>query len=664
MNKVERIKELVKLLNNASSAYYNTGNTIMSDEEFDALLDELKVLEVETGLILSNSPVHNVGSKILSKQDKIVHDIPMLSLDKCHTVEELIEWAGDDDCYLSLKLDGLSTRLIYESGVLIEASTRGDGVEGSDILEHVKCYSNVPTTIPYNERLIIDGESLLLYSDFERINNELSPEGRYKNARNLASGTLTNLDTNVTKYRNMKFIAWRIIEGLDEAEDSNFFKLKGAEKLGFEVVSMWTYTNNANDNELLSDMLHNLRKQANDNGIPIDGAVMAKDSVLLSDRLGRTDKFFRHSIAYKFEDDKYETELEDIEWTVGRTGIITPTAIFKTVKIDGTDVSRASMHNLSVMKQLSDGNAYYKGMKLVIYKANQIIPQVKEAIYVFEDEINSDVLSLPKVCPICGGEIVFKNTGNSDVPMCTNPDCAAKKVAQFTHFVSRKCMNIDGMSEATLEKFISLGYINDFKSIYHLSDHYDQLIKLDGFGVKSIEKLLQAIEKSRDVKLENFIAALGIPNIGLSAAKTISKYHNGDYEEFINSYFYWHIDWTNLDDFGQVMADNINTYLHDNLEMINELAAEMRFVKRECKEVVDNPFSGKTLCVTGKLTHFNRDSINEKIASLGAKAAGSVSKKTDYLITNEQSGSSKYKKAVELNILIITEDEFLNMIGE
>ena len=245
----------------------------------------------------------------------------------------------------------------------------------------------------------------------------------------------------------MKFIAWRVIEGLDEVADSNFFKLKDAEKLGFEIVFMWTYTNKANDNELLSDMVHGLRKQANDRGIPIDGAVMAKDSISLSDKLGRTDKFFRHSIAYKFEDDKYETELEDIEWTVGRTGIITPTAIFKTVKIDGTDVSRASMHNLSVMKQLSGGNVYYKGMKLVIYKANQIIPQVKEAVYVFEDEINSEVLPLPKVCPVCGGEVVVKSTGNSDVPMCTNSNCAAKKVAQFTHFVSRKCMNIDGLSD-------------------------------------------------------------------------------------------------------------------------------------------------------------------------------------------------------------------------
>lgn len=663
MQKIKRIKELVELLNKASDAYYNSGYTTMSDDEFDIALEELKVLEIETGLILSNSPTRNVGAKILSKQNKVVHEIPMLSLDKIHTVEELAKWAGDDDCYLSLKLDGLSTRLVYENGILVEASTRGDGVEGSDILEHVKCYDNVPTTISHNKRLVIDGESLLLYADFERINSELLPENQYKNARNLASGTLTNLDTSVTKYRNMKFIAWRVIEGLNEVTDSNFFKLKDAEKLGFEVVPMWTYTNKSNDNELLSDMLHNLRKQANDKGIPIDGAVMAKDSIELSNKLGRTEKFFRHSISYKFEDDKYETKLEDIEWTVGRTGIITPTAIFQTVKIDGTDVSRASMHNLSVMKQLSGGNVYYKGMKLVIYKANQIIPQVKEAAYVFEDEINSEVLSLPKVCPVCGGEVVVKNTGNSDVPMCINSNCAAKKIAKFTHFVNRKCMNIENLSEATLEKLISLGYINDFKDIYHLSDYKNELIQLDGFGTKSVEKLLLAIEKSRNVKLENFIAALGVDGIGTSAAKTISNAFDGDLYAVFDAYNQG-FDWTQLNDFGAVMASNINNYFHDNIGDVYNLAVEMYFVKRECKEVVDNPFNGKTLCVTGKLNYFTRDSINEKIISLGAKAASSVSKKTDYLITNEQSGSSKYKKAVEFGVSIITEDEFLKIIGE
>ncbi len=658
MNKVEQIKELVKLLNKASDAYYNSGHTIMSDAEFDAALEELKALETETGFVLSNSPTHNVGAKVLSKQDKITHEVPMLSLDKCHTIEELIKWAGDDDCYLGLKLDGLSTRLTYENGLLVGAVTRGDGIEGSDILEHVKCYSNVPTTIPYKNKLVIDGESIILYNDFERINSELPTDKQYHNARNLASGTLVNLNTDVTKYRNMHFIAWRVIEGIEDVQESNFFKLKYAELLGFQIVFMFTYTNNSSDKENLPNILSHLRKYANDNGIPIDGVIMAKDSIKLSNSLGRTEKFFRHSIAYKFEDEQYETELEDIEWTVGRTGTITPTAIFKTIKIDGTDVSRASMHNLSVMGQLSGGYPYYKGMKLTIYKANQIIPQVKEAIYVFEDEVNSQVFKTPGACPACGGIVQL----SKDILTCIMPDCPAKKLAQFTHFVSRKCANIDGLSEATLEKFISLGYIKDLKSIYHLSDYKNELISLDGFGKKSVENLLLSIEKSRDIRLENFIAALGIPDVGTGTAKVIAAYFNHDANKMFST---WHMTiWNDLDGIGTVTGHKIRDYLRDHHDEIYNLSLEMRFVKSESKEVVDNPFNGKIVCVTGKLTRFTRDSINTKLAELGAKAAGSVSKKTDYLITNEQSSSSKYKKAVELNIPIITEDEFLKMIGE
>lgn len=658
MNKIERIKGFVKLLNQASDSYYNSGYTMMSDEEFDAALEELKALEQETGLVLSNSPTHHVGAKVLSKQNKITHTIPMLSLDKCHTIEELIEWAGNDNCYLGLKLDGLSTRLTYENGVLVGAATRGDGVEGSDILEHVKCYANVPLTIEYKNKLVIDGESIILYDDFERINNELPIDKQYKNARNLASGTLGNLNTDVTKSRNMHFVAWRVIEGIEDVQESNFYKLKYAELLGFQIVFMFTYTNHSSDKENLPNILSHLRKYANEHGIPIDGVIMAKDSIKLSNSLGRTEKFFRHSIAYKFEDEQYETELEDIEWTVGRTGIITPTAIFKTVKIDGTDVSRASMHNLDIMKQLSDGYPYYKGMKLIIYKANQIIPQVKKAEYVFENELNSQVFKTPGTCPICGGIVEI----SKGVLKCIMPDCPAKKLAKFTHFVSRKCANIDGLSEATLEKFISLGYIKDLQSIYHLSDYKNELILLDGFGVKSIKNLLISIEKSRDIKLENFIAALGIPDVGVSTAKVIAAYFNYDANKMFAT---WHQTvWSDLDGIGALTGHKIEDYIRDNHDEIYNLALEMRFVKHECIEVVDNPFDGKTVCVTGKLNRFTRDSINAKISELGAKAAGSVSKNTDYLITNEQSGSSKYKKAVELNIPIITEDEFLTMIGE
>lgn len=655
MEKIERIKELTEVLNRASGAYYNSGNTIMNDAEFDMLLDELKELEKSSGIILSNSPTHKVGADIKEKLNKKNHDtdIPMLSLDKCHSVQELIDFAGNDNCYLSVKCDGLSTRLIYKNGTLVSAATRGDGQIGQDVLFHVKEYTNVPITIPYAENLIIDGESVIFENDFLSINEKLPEDERFANCRNLAAGTLSNLDAHVTRSRNMRFIAWRVIEGFDG--DSNFFKLKKAEKNGFTIVPMWTYTNNSDDMKVLPDMLTNLKEQARNIGLPLDGAVMAKDSISLSRSLGRTDKFFRHSIAYKYEDEAYETKLIDVEWTMGRTGQLTPTAIFEPVWIDGSEVSRASIHNVSIMKNLK----LTKGCTVSVFKANCIIPQIRGV-----KQDGSEEILVPSVCPVCGGSTTIRTDNASEVLVCTNPNCSAKTLAKFTHFVSRNCMNIDGLSEASLDKLISLGYINDFQDIYHLSDHYDQLIKLDGFGAKSVKKLLLAIEKSRDVKLENFIAALGIPNIGLSTAKTISEHFNGDYDEMIDANFYWHFDWTTLDDFGQVMADSIVTYLHDNFEMIHELAAEMRFVKRENKKVVENPFNGKTICVTGKLNHFTRDSINAKISELGAKAASSVSSKTDYLITNEASGSSKYKKAVELNIPIITEDEFLNMIGD
>ena len=657
MNKIDRIQELVKILNEASDAYYNSGNTIMNDAVFDILMKELKTLEFESGIILSNSPTRNVGTEVKDKINKTTHDNknPMLSLDKCHFVQELIDFADDDNCYLSVKCDGLSTRLIYKNHKLVGAATRGDGQIGTDVLFHAKRYVNIPLEIPYDDDLVIDGESVILENDFLAINERLSESERFANCRNLAAGTLSNLDANITKSRNMRFIAWRVIEGFQG--DSNFFKLKEAEQNGFTIVPMWTYSNEA-DAEALPDMLNNLKEQASKMGLPLDGAVMAKDSIALSNSMGRTDKFFRHSIAYKYEDEVYETKLIDVEWTLGRTGQLTPTAVFEPVWIEGSEVSRASVHNISIMQNLK----LTKGCTVGAFKANCIIPQIS---YARQD--GNEEISIPTICPVCGGATSIQKENASEVLVCINPNCSGKLLGKLNHFVSRKCMNIDGLSEATLEKFISLGYISNFKDIYHVSDYYDQLIKLEGFGAKSIQKLLQAIEKSRDVKLENFIAALGIPNIGLSAAKTISQWCNGDYERFAglqSSSYMGHFSWTLLDDFGKVMAKSMYDYLESNFFEMDNLAQEMHFVKQECKEVVDNPFSGKTLCVTGKLNHFSRDSINAKIADLGAKAASSVSKKTDYLITNEQSGSSKYKKAVELNIPIITENEFLNMIGE
>lgn len=653
MSKIKKIKELVKLLNQASDVYYNSGNIFMSDEEFDAALEELKVLETETGLILSNSPTQNVGAKVLSKQDKIIHKIPMLSLDKLHTVEELAKWAGEDDCYLSLKLDGLSTRLVFENGTLVEASTRGDGETGSDVLEHIKYYDNVPTTIAYRNRLVIDGESLILYDDFERINSELPEDKQFANARNLASGTLSNLDTGVTKARHMKFIAWRIIEGFDNIPDSNFFKLKEAEKLGFEVVAMWTYVNKV-DRENLSEILHNLRKQANDQGVPIDGVVMAKDSVSLSQQMGRTSKFFRHSISYKFEDDVYETKLINIEFTMGKTGRLTPTAVFQPIIIDGTTVERASLTNLSIMKKLGLTN----NCTVYVKKANCIIPQITNCL----QDGDSDIIP-PKYCPICGSETKIVKENESEVLVCINPDCSGKLLGRLKFFVSKPAINIEGLSEQTLYWLIVQGWVHNFKDLYHLQQYRDRWINFSCYGEKSVDNLLNAIEKSRSITLDRFICALSIDGVGKSASRTISDAFNGDFVEFISA-FNNGFNWTTLTDIGDITAQNINNYLAKNEAEIRELAKEFNFILPTKVDVKDNPFSGKILCVTGKLEHFSRDSINAKIADLGAKAASSVSKKTDYLITNEASGSSKYKKAIKLMVPIITEDEFLRMCGD
>lgn len=657
MDRIDRIRELVEQLNEASDAYYNSGYTLMSDKEFDDLFDKLKVLEEKAEFVLSNSPTRNVGAKVLPQLSKVSHEIPMLSLDKCHTTEELINFAGNDKCYLSVKYDGLSTRLIFENGQLISAATRGNGVEGTDITEHVKYYENIPMTIPYKERFVIDGESIILNQDFQAINNKLPENQQFKNSRNLASGTLNNLDMNIVKERHMKFFAWRVIEGFDDI-DSNYSKLCGAYTLGFEVGLITTHC--AESKEDVEMTLDWLKHDAERRGVQIDGIVMAKDSAKLSNQMGRTEKFFRHSIAYKFKDETYKTELLDIEWTVGRTGVVTPTAVFKPVEIDGTLVERASLSNISVMEETL--GSPFKGEEIFVSKRNMIIPKIESARKVLFPPIEV-ALGIPLKCPVCGTQTTIQNTDNSEILVCTNPDCAAKKLAQFTHFVSRNCMNIDGLSERTLEVFISKGYIKIFRDIYDLHKYRDELIHLDGFGPKSIDKLLASIEKSRNVKLENFIAALGIDGIGLSAAKTISKYCNGSFDKF-RDLFDDSFDWTELEDFGEITARNLDHYYDWHHAELYWTASEMNFIIPEKVEVKENPFTGRSLCITGKLHHFTRNSINDKIASLGAKAASSVSTKTDYLITNEQSGSSKYKKAVELNIPIITEDEFLEMIGE
>lgn len=655
MDKIKRINELISLLNSASDAYYNTGNTIIPDEKFDSLMEELKALEQETNLIMSNSPTQKVGAEVKSDLEKVKHTRPMLSLDKCHSEQELIDFAGDDDCYLSIKCDGLTTRLIYENGELISAETRGDGEIGQQVLFHVKQYVNVPKHIPVDDRYVIDGESVIFYADFESINNKMKEDEKFANPRNLASGTLSNLDANITKQRNMRFVAWRVIEG-DDA-DEHFWRLKNAEKLGFIVAPMWTYTNNSKDKALLTNMLHDLRKQANAIGLPMDGIVMAKNSHVKAESMGRTNKFFRHSIAYKFDDEVYKTKLRYIDWTLGRSGTLTPTAVFEPIEIDGSVVERASVHNISILLKLD----LRVGDTIEVYKANQIIPQVKRNISTdnrMEPVEAPDDIIIPSSCPICGGATEIKQENESQVLICTNPNCAGKQLARFTHFVSKKCMNVDGLSEKTLETLISLGLLHNYKDIYHLSEHQDALVMVDGFGQKSIDNMLKSIEYSRHVKLENFIAALGIDGVGTAAAKTISKYFNGDIYAMFDAYNQG-FDWTLLDDFGSTTANNINQFFEHNITMAYSLAKEMNFIMEQ--KSTDSSLKDLKFCITGSFSR-PRDELKQLLEARGAKFVSSVSKNLDVLFAGDKAGS-KLVKAQQLGIKVADEQKLMELLG-
>ena len=646
MNKIDRAKELVELLNRASDAYYNTGNTIMEDHEFDALMEELKELEQETGFVMSNSPTQKVGAEVKSELEKVKHERPMLSLDKCHSVQELVDFAGDDDCYLSVKCDGLTTRLIYENGKLVGAETRGDGEVGQDVLFHVKEYINVPTHIPVVKRYVIDGESVIFYSDFEVINNNLPEDERFANPRNLASGTLSNLDANITRQRNMRFFAWRVIEGDDD--DSHFWRLKNAEKLGFTIAPMWTYTNKSDDPNYLEDMLHNLRKQANDMGLPMDGIVMAKNSHVKAESMGRTAKFFRHSIAYKFEDEEYETKLSGIEFTMGKTGSLTPTATFRPVGIDGTTVERASLANLSIIKKLGLTN----NCTVFVRKANCIIPQITRALQDGDGE-----LEIPSTCPICHGKTAIIKENESEVLVCTDPECSGKLLGKLKFFVSKPAANIDGLSEATLDFLIDRGWVKNFKDIYHLDTHKNEWQKYDGFGKKSVEKILNAIEKSRNIDLAHFICSLSIPNIGLSSAKTISNYFEGNYERFIKA---WRdcFDFSELDDFGVIMSESLDNYLCEHINEVQALAEEIYFVLPEKSN--DSSLSGLKFCITGSFPQ-PRDELKKRLEAKGAKFVSSVSKNLDVLFCGDKAGS-KLTKAQQLGVRVAGEDELMKML--
>lgn len=653
MDKIKRIKGLIEELNKASYAYYNTV-PIMPDYEWDKLYEELKTLEIETGVIYPNSPTQNVGYVVLDEIEKVVHNHPMLSLDKCHSEEELIKFAGEKDCILSVKCDGLTTSLHYIDGKLVGAESRGNGIEGGNVLENVKTIKNIPHEIPYKEELVIDGETIIDWKTFNEINENL-PEGqdKYKHPRNLVSGSLNVLDTKVAASRNMRFIAWRVIKGLNNK--SVFFALKEAEKLGFEVVPMWTYTNKSSDRENLSAMLSDLQDKADELNIPYDGAVMAYNDIEYGLSLGRTEKFFRHSISYKYEDELYETILTDIEWNTSKTGLVNPVAIFKEVILDGACTTRATLHNISYIENLQLGI----GDTIRIYKANKIIPKVHDNL------TRSNTWVLPDKCPNCGGNVEVHSENGSKTLHCNNPNCPAKLLGKLSHFSSKNTANIDGLSEQTLQKLIDLGWLTSFKDIYHLSDHKTEMMNLEGFGRKSVEKLLDAIEKSRNITLDRFLYSLSIEQIGRSASKDIAKYCHNSIDEFTFIMQNTSLEFAAIDGIGVVATTSLDDWWNDNSNMFYELMEEFTFEKVEEKSGSAD-LTGKNFVITGSLNHYkNRDELVEVINSCGGKVSGSVSAKTDYLINNDkESKSSKNVKAKQLGISILSENDFLKMIGE
>lgn len=638
MNKIDKIKELTELLNKASDSYYNTGDTIMEDREYDSLLEELRSLEQETGFVMMASPTHKVGYEVKSELQKVTHNHPMLSLAKTKDWNEFIRYFGNKDVIGMEKMDGLTCSLRYIDGELVSAETRGNGEVGEDILHNIKTVKTVPQKIPYKDELIVDGEIICTYQDFEPFSTE------YKNPRNFASGSIRLLDSNECAKRPLTFVVWNIIKGFDD--ENNFLrKLVLVDGLGFTVVP-WTSSFDWDAKEFLINKAKKL-------GYPIDGLVGRFGDIKYGESLGSTSHHSNAAYAFKFGDETYETVLRGVEWNTTRTGVIAPVAVFDEVDLDGALTTRATLHNLSIIEQLELGI----GDTITVYRSNMVIPKIDDNL------TRSNTLKIPTVCPCCDHPTEVKYTDNSKVLMCTNPDCPAKKLARFTHFVSRKCMNIDGLSSATLELLISNNLIRNFRDIYHLKEHVSKLCTIDGMGKKSVENLLNNIEKSRSVKLENFIAALGIPNIGLSAAKAISKKFNGSHYDFVLALANDNYDFSQIDDFGEITNKSLHDWWHSKDPMVELLPMEVNFIVENDTGSSSN-LDGKSFCITGSLTHYaNRDALVKAIEDNGGKYVSSVSKKIDYLINNDKTSiSGKNKKAINLSIPIISEEDFLNMI--
>lgn len=650
MNKLERIKQLIKELNNASYAYYNQ-IPIMPDYEWDKMYDELINLEKETGIVLSNSPTHNVGYSVADELKEVEHNHPMLSLDKTKSIDELIEFIGDKDCFLSVKADGLTTSLHYINGKLIGAETRGDGVRGTECLQNVLTMKNVPKEIPYKDELIIDGETIIGWDTFREINDKLPEDKKYKHPRNLVSGSLQLLDSKEAANRNMRFVAWRVIKGFEhKAPSEDLFKAKN---IGFEIIPILK-SPRINQKEELAILLNQIRESANSHNIPYDGAVMAVDDYKIADSMGRTDKFFRHSMAYKYEDELFETVLTYIEWNTSKTGLINPVAIFEPVDLNGAITTRATLHNITYIKDMMLGI----GDRIRVYRSNMVIPKIHDSID------KSGNFSIPDKCPICGQPTRIVKENDSEVLMCENPNCKGKLLNKLVHAASRNALDIENFSESTIEKFINLGWLNSIKDIYHLSVHENDMKTLEGFGKKSVEKLLNSIEESRKTSLERFLYSLSVPLLGKSASKMIAEAVDYDLGKFMNIMtIYGAKYFGSIQGIGNVLISSMDNYFEKQCDKIWQLSKEFVFETKGNYKTNDL-LNGKTFVITGSLNHYsNRNELKEVIESNGGKVSGSISSKTSYLINNDiDSTSSKNKKAKSLGIPIINEEDFANML--
>lgn len=648
MDKKKRIKELVETLNKAAKSYYVDAVEIMPNIEYDKLYDELLELEKETNVVLSNSPTQNVGYEIAGELPKKAHESPMLSLDKTKSVEDLREWLGENKALLSWKMDGLTVVLTYRDGELAEAVTRGNGTIGEVITNNAKNFQNIPLKIEFKGELILRGEAIIKYSDFKRINDAIEDAAaKYKNPRNLCSGSVRQLNPAITKARMVYCNIFNVVkaDGVD-CENSKAKQFEWAKNEGFDVVE-YKFT----DSKSIADDIAEFESKIESNDIPSDGLVLLLDDIALGERLGSTSKFPRNAMAFKWSDERQITKLKYIEWSPSRTGLINPVAVFEPVELEGTTVSRASLHNVSIFEDLMLG----VGDEISVYKANMIIPQV------YENLTKSNTEKVPDTCPACGSHASIKQDNESKVLMCTNPDCQIKHIKQYALMASRDALNIDGLSESTLEKFLSKGFIKNDSDIFKLDRYKDEIVNMEGFGKRSYEKLMAALEEAKHTNVARFLYSLGINGIGSANAKMIAKYFDNDIDKIITA---GKDDLLEIEGIGEVLANSIVDFFKDskNIENVKSLREVLIFEREE--PAGSDSFAGKVFVITGSLEHFtNRNELKELIEKNGGKVSGSVSSKTNFLINNDTaSNSSKNKKAKELGVEIISEEDFLKLL--